>query len=456
MFKSTRERSKQNTGDSKFARMFYFLLRKIIGPLVRLIWIRHVEGLKNIPKEGPVIVAFNHSSYFDFICFIAVSPRSVHYLAAEKFFESLLWRPMVQWTGQIKVQRISKDKRVVHDRVFQHLKDGKMIGIFPEGTRSPDGYMLPAFRGVAMYATKARVSIVPVGIKGAYEVMSRFDHFPRFKKIVEINVGEPVSFEKYFHIKLNKKAHQVLTEGIMTKIAELCDCDYPYHTVANQEDDKEKQLVIFDVDNTLLRGQSQRAFASYLFSVGIVGLSEYISMLAWFVFYRLGLISKPDNAMKKFYSLLKGWNIAEVNKIVNIFFESSLKQKFFEESLKILNDHKQHGRRILLISNIPDIIMEKVAYYVGVNDFICTKLERAGNTFTGNIDGEIFYGRRRTFEVREFITQNNLTLEKTWVYADHMSDLPLLTIAKRPTVVNPNRKLANIAEKMGWPVMQFT
>jgi len=456
MLESNIEQGKSNSHESRFTRAFYFLLRQFLGPLVRLIWVRNVKGLENIPREGASIIAFNHSSYFDFICFIAVSPRNVHYLAAEKFFDSFLWRPLVQWTGQIKVQRTSKDKRVVHDSVFQHLKNGKMIGIFPEGTRSPDGYMLPAFRGVAMYATKAHVPIIPVGIKGAYEVMSRFEHFPRFKKIVEINIGEAVSFEKYFHIKLNKKAHQILTDGLMIKIAELCDCDYPYHTLAGQENDKERQLVIFDVDNTLLRGQSQRAFASYLFSRDMIGSFQYISMLAWFIFYRLGLISNPDKAMKSFYSLLKGWKVMEVEKIVNNFFEDSLKRKFFKESLRVLNDHKQHGRRILLISNMPDIIMEKVAKYIGVSDFICTKLERIGDSFTGNINGQIFYGQQRTLLVREFITKNNFALDKTWVYADHISDLPLLTIAKRPTVVNPNRKLAAIAGKRGWPVMQLT
>lgn len=455
MLNPIRECSKNDSGDNIFSCLFYSLLRKIIGPLVRFIWIRRVTGLGNIPKEGPVIVAFNHSSYFDFICFIAVSPRNVHYLAAEKFFDSFIWRPAVKLTGQIRVHRKSKDKRVVHNKVFEHLKEGKMIGIFPEGTRSPDGFMLPAFRGVAMYATKAHVPIVPIGIKGTYEVLSRFEHFPRFKRIVEINVGEPISFEKYLNIKLNKKAHQILTEGVMTKIAELCDCDYPYHTAATQDGDRERQLVIFDVDNTLIRGQSQRLFAKYLLSRRTIGLIKYVHILGWFALYRIGLITKPDEAMKKFYQILRGRDVEDINRLVDDFFKSVLEREFFDGSLKILNDHKRHGRRILLISNMPDIIMEKVARYVGVSDFICTKLERTGKIFTGNILGGIFYGNKRTLGVRDFISKNNLNLGKTWVYSDHISDLPLLTIAKRPTVVNPSRKLTEIAQKNGWPILQF-
>lgn len=455
MLKHTRECGKYDTGDNRITCMFYSLLRKFLGPLVRFIWIRHTEGLENIPKEGPVIIAFNHSSYFDFICFIAVSPRNIHYLAAEKFFDSYLWRPIVKLTGQIRVHRKSKDKREVHDRVFQHLAEGKMIGIFPEGTRSPDGYMLPAFRGVAMYATKAHVPIVPVGIKGTYEVLSRFEHFPKLKKIVEIKVGEPLTFEKYLNVKLNKKAHQLLTNDVMEKIAELCDCDYPYHTAAMRENEKEKQLVVFDVDNTLLRGQSQRLFASYLFSNGLIGPLKYFSILCWFLFYRFGLISKPDDAMKKFYQMLQGRDIVTVDKIVDSFFNTVLKNKFFDGSLRVLDDHRHHDRQILLISNMPDIIMKKVAQYVGVSNFICTNLEHVGGIFTGNVVGEVFYGRRRALHVREFIVKNEFSLENVWVYTDHVSDLPLLSIAKRPTVVNPDRKLAGIAHKKGWPILQF-
>ena len=68
--------------------MFYWILKKIFGPFVRLIWIKKIKGLNNFPKTGPFIIAANHSSYFDFISLIAVCPRRVYFLAAEKFYKS--------------------------------------------------------------------------------------------------------------------------------------------------------------------------------------------------------------------------------------------------------------------------------------------------------------------------------------------------------------------------------
>ena len=135
--------------ETRFSRWGYSLLKKLLGPIIRWLWVHEVEGLENIPKEGPCLIASNHESYFDFICFIAVSPRKVHYLAAEKFFKSRFWKPLMEITGQIEVDRESKDKSHVHKMVFSALKKNKMIGIFPEGTRTRDGKMLPAFTGVA-------------------------------------------------------------------------------------------------------------------------------------------------------------------------------------------------------------------------------------------------------------------------------------------------------------------
>lgn len=213
--------------DNIFIRFCYFCIRKFVGPIIRFIWIKNVVGVDRIPKEGPAVIAFNHQSYFDFICFIAVSPRNVHYLSAEKFFSHPLWRIPMLATGQIRVERHRKDKRELHETVLEHLQSGKVIGIFPEGTRSPHiNEMLVAFTGVAKYAVKGNVPVIPVGIKGAYEIMSRNQKVPHFMKSVEIIIGTPISFAHFNHVKLNQRAYRVLTNQVMFRIAELSGKSY--------------------------------------------------------------------------------------------------------------------------------------------------------------------------------------------------------------------------------------
>ncbi|NLE07540.1 MAG: 1-acyl-sn-glycerol-3-phosphate acyltransferase [Parcubacteria group bacterium] len=216
--------------ESIFLRLSYSFLKATLGTLIRLIWVKKVEGLENIPKKGSVIIAFNHQSIFDFLCFIPILPRHIHYLSAEKFFSHPVWTPLVKMTGQIKVDRVSRDKSISHQTLYKYLANNKVIGIYPEGTRSPfEKEMLYAFTGVAKYAINAQVPVIPVGIKGTYEIMSRHDKKPKFKKLATFHIGKPIDFTKYQSANLNKKAYRVLTDRIMMEISKLSGKTYPYY-----------------------------------------------------------------------------------------------------------------------------------------------------------------------------------------------------------------------------------
>jgi 1-acyl-sn-glycerol-3-phosphate acyltransferase len=201
--------------------MFYWIIKKVFGPIVRLVWIKKVEGLENIPKKGAFIVAANHSSYFDFISLISVLPRRIYFLAAEKFYKSAFWHPLVAGTGQIKVDRESPDKKEVYEKVFSILKRGEVLGIFPGGTRSADGKIGKTFTGVAKFALQAHVPVVPCGIAGAYEVLPRQDKHPKLKKIIKIKIGKPIDFEEYRNKSNDDIILRWVTDRIMAEIKKL-------------------------------------------------------------------------------------------------------------------------------------------------------------------------------------------------------------------------------------------
>jgi len=201
--------------------MLYWVLKSLAGPIVRLIWIKKVAGLENLPQKGPFVVAANHSSYFDFISLMAVLPHRVYFLAAEKFYESWFWRPLVAGTGQIKVDRQNPDKQEVFQKIFELLKNGQVVGIFPEGTRSADGKIGKTFTGVAKIATEAKVPVVPVGISGTYEIMSRHDKKPKFIKNITINIGKPIYLEEYYSRAGDEAAMRQATDAIMGQVSSL-------------------------------------------------------------------------------------------------------------------------------------------------------------------------------------------------------------------------------------------
>lgn len=204
------------------------LIRLILRPLIRSLWIDSVEGIENIPTSGPVVIASNHESYFDFLCFSAACPRPVTYLAGEVFFKKWWWRPIMKATGQIKVDRSSKDKSAALAAALDVLKSEGALGIFPEGTRSTDGKLQKAFTGVAKIALSAKTSVIPVGMIGTYEIMSRHDKFPKIRKCL-IKIGKPIDLSDFYGKEADKDVLDNITHKIvMPAIAELTGEEYSF------------------------------------------------------------------------------------------------------------------------------------------------------------------------------------------------------------------------------------
>lgn len=203
-------------------------LRYLVAPLIRKIWIKDVEGLEHIPKKGPVIIASNHESYFDFICFWAISPRRVQYLAAEKFYKSKFWKPIMIATGQIKVERQKKDKKGVHKQAHYILKNEGMLGIFPEGTRSRSGEIGKTYTGVMKFALEAKVPIVPVGMVGTYNILPPHKKMPKLRRC-KVIIKEPIYHHEHFNKEHTEELLRKLTDDLMLLIAGLIGKEYKHH-----------------------------------------------------------------------------------------------------------------------------------------------------------------------------------------------------------------------------------
>jgi 1-acyl-sn-glycerol-3-phosphate acyltransferase len=214
----------------------YYFFRHLLAPLIKRIWIEDIDGLEHLPKKGPYIVASNHESYFDFICFWAVSPHQVRYLAAEKFFDSKFWKPIMVATGQIKVERESKDKAQVHEQAHYILKNEGVLGIFPEGTRSRSGEMGKPFHGVTKFALEAKVPVVPVGMLGTRNILPPHKKLPSLKKC-SIKISPPVHHNEHYDKEHTKELLRRLTDDLMLNIANMVGKEYRHHySLENKKD----------------------------------------------------------------------------------------------------------------------------------------------------------------------------------------------------------------------------
>lgn len=213
--------------DGRLTRLGYPLIAFLFRPLVRRLWISEVHGLDNIPKTGPYVIALNHESYFDFICFTAAVNRRIHYLAAEKFFEHPFWKWVMRIMGAIRVDRFASVHKIMLHEITHVIEKGQLIGIFPEGMRSPDGKLLRGKPGVAYLALHAGVPVIPVGLIGTYEIMSRSDCYPRLSKAI-VRIGKPMRFSGMKGARSDTAQLTHITDEIMEQIAALTGEQYPH------------------------------------------------------------------------------------------------------------------------------------------------------------------------------------------------------------------------------------
>lgn len=215
------------------------------------------------------------------------------------------------------------------------------------------------------------------------------------------------------------------------------------------------ELVIFDLDNTIIKGQSQKLFLSYIFKKGLITRFFYLKLMLWFVLYKLGLINNPKKVMEYSFRFLKDKDIDEFREIINDFFEQKLKYNIFDDILKIIKEHKSKKRKTLIISNAISFIPQRVADFLGIDYSIGTELEQENNKFTGKIKGDIIYSKKKVIAINYFIRKNKISLDGSYGYSDHHSDLPFLQIVDNPIVVNPDNNLEKKAKKEGWPILLF-
>ena len=176
-----------------------YTLAKIVVPPVIRFWVRlDCQGLLNIPKQGPVIIAANHISYFDPLClgtFIHTAGRQVRFLAKSELYRNPVLGAILRGAGQIPVYRETRDAHQALEDAVAAMREGAAVAIYPEGTttRNPDFSPMAAKNGVARLAALTGAPVVPVGQWGAQLLFTRgkLGPFRRGIRVVE-RAGPPI------------------------------------------------------------------------------------------------------------------------------------------------------------------------------------------------------------------------------------------------------------------------
>jgi len=224
-------RKKKSVGDVvQGDKVAYGLLKSFLSPVLTLLFRPKVKGLRNVPAQGPVIIASNHLSFSDSIFMPLVVPRKVTFLAKSEYFTSpgpkgLLKKLTFIALGQVPVDRAGGSRSEAALLTgLSVLSKGECLGIYPEGTRSPDGRLYRGRTGVARLAFESGAPVVPVAMFNTAEIQPTGKVIPKIMR-VKMVFGEPMYFsgpEKAGSPEELRKA----TDQIMKKLQEMSGQEY--------------------------------------------------------------------------------------------------------------------------------------------------------------------------------------------------------------------------------------
>jgi 1-acyl-sn-glycerol-3-phosphate acyltransferase len=202
--------------------VLYTFSKAAVAPILRLLWRPKVTGMDNVPCTGPVIMAGNHLSVADSFVIPIMARRPVYFLAKKEYFRSRLTRTIMLGLNQIPVDRSGgRASLMALDAALPILRDGNVLGIFPEGTRSPDGRLYRGRPGVAKLALDSGATIVPVGLLGTERIQPIGARLPRIGVSVEMRVGPPLDLTRWQDVPVDSRVLREITAALMGQIQGL-------------------------------------------------------------------------------------------------------------------------------------------------------------------------------------------------------------------------------------------
>ncbi len=171
--------------------MFYWFVKGIFHPFVRLYLGLTREGIDHLPRKGPGIVVCNHASYMDPIILGSAAPRRLRFMVLQWMYDLLLIRWFYWGMGTVPVRSEGQDARAIRS-ALRVLGSGGLLAIFPEGTRSADGRLIDPRPGAALIATMAGVPVIPAWIDGARQSLPVGGRFPKPARI-HVRFGPPLA-----------------------------------------------------------------------------------------------------------------------------------------------------------------------------------------------------------------------------------------------------------------------
>jgi 1-acyl-sn-glycerol-3-phosphate acyltransferase len=211
----------------------YWLAKFVfLGPLLRMLWRPSVQGAENVPSDRPAIIASNHLSFCDSFFMPIVIRRKVTFLAKAEYFttpgiKGKLTRSFMKAVGMVPIDRGDADAaRAALNTGVRVLHEGTLLGIYPEGTRSPDGRLYRGKTGVARLALESGAVVVPCAMVNTDVIQPPGRLFPKLRPRPGVVFGKPLDFSRYEGMSGDRFVERSMTDEIMYELMQLSGQEY--------------------------------------------------------------------------------------------------------------------------------------------------------------------------------------------------------------------------------------
>lgn len=212
-------------------------------------------------------------------------------------------------------------------------------------------------------------------------------------------------------------------------------------------------LALFDLDNTLLNGDSDHAWGMYLAKIGAVDAVEQQSKQDYFYQqYLTGDLDILEFCEFQFQVLTRN-TIEQLHAWRSEFLRTVITPMIESGKSELLEPHRSKGDDILIITATNDFITQPIAQQLGVKTLLATNAEFINGAYTGKVAGTPCFQNGKVTRLRAWLKDNNKELENSYFYSDSINDLPLLEQVDNPVAVTPDQRLRAHAEKHHWPII---
>ena len=214
-----------------------------------------------------------------------------------------------------------------------------------------------------------------------------------------------------------------------------------------------KAVAVFDLDGTLVVGQTQELMVRFLRKARVVSRSFVIGTALWFLAYKAGLVKVTEASRAKGGEVFGGLSEDQVAGLMARFTEEVMVPRLHPATTAALAEHQDEGDAVVVVSAALDPLVDALCRRLDVTEYAGAVCEIADGRYTGRLVGPIPYGAEKARAAARFIAQHGADPADCWAYADHDTDLDLLRLVGHPVAVNPRPRLREEAERQGWPIL---